>query len=214
MISGADTKTRTLSFQTNALTAETEVSSVLGLLHITWLSSTWGKNWACVWLPWPGCPWTVMAGGVYQCSTTWTSDIPLPLFLQVHGQRSLWEPGWLEDAMGHVPLKTWDQVMLGSIALLACWSHRAALNRCLDLSSGFPGHVGGVSCCPGSERKEVGSRFSCCLQAWKLLISKKERSNCVVSTFESREEGDHSVKWGNYSLVACVGQSACLLSNT
>lgn len=135
-----------------------------------------------------------------------------------------------------VPPGSWTKVSLGARIAGGCHGTRASedmrsshagLNSASSMlvpQSGseslpgpqqqVPGHVGGVSWCPGSERNEVGSRFSCCLQAWKLLISKKERSNCVVSTFESREEGDHSVKWGNYSLVACVGQSACLLSNT
>lgn len=82
------------------------------------------------------------------------------------------------------------------------------------ISESLPGHVAGLSCCPGSEHEEVGSSFSCYPQAWKLPVSKKERSNCVVSTFESGEEGEHSEKWGNNSLVACVGQSACLFSTT
>lgn len=89
-------------------------------------------------------------------------------------------------------------------ALLVCWSDGAALNHCLDLSSRLI--LAGVSCCPGSECKEVSSSFSCCPQAWKLLISKKQRSNFAVSAFESGRDGEHSEKWGNYvwvSVLAC-----------
>lgn len=97
--------------------------------------------------------------------------------------------------MGHVVLEKPDQDMLGSIALLACWSHGAAVGGCLDLDSRLPGHVSWGVLLSRVCTQAGGQQLFLLPSSIKVSNFQMGKIKQCISIFKSGEEEEHSEKW-------------------
>lgn len=188
MISGTDTKTRTLL--PNYCPDHLCTGKLCPALMLqAWHSCNLRESQSLCLASLASAPSGNMAGGAYQCSSPWASDVPvLP---------GSWAKASLEARMaaGCHGTHGSEEARSSCVGLDSCPNRLVPWDRsdhCLDLGSVSQDVLAGLPCCPGSKYGEVG--LSCCPQAFH---HKKERSNCVVPSFESREERECNEKWGN-----------------